>query len=74
MPTKASDGGNMINQWSMNLGQFKDPVSYMCVAGAMVTSSSLAQEMAGSNPFTVMTNISVTEFSKFKEIISGKLK
>ena len=58
----------------MNLGQFKDPVLCMCVAGAMVKSSSLALEMSGSNPCTLMTNISATEFSKFEEIISGKLK
>ena len=47
----------------MNLGQLKDPVSHMCLAGAVV------QEIAGSNPFTVMTNIFVTEFSEFKENI-----
>ena len=34
--------------------QFKDPDSYMCLAGAVVASWSLAQEVAGSNPFTVM--------------------
>ena len=40
----------------MNRGQFKDPVSYMCIAEAVVTFWSLIQEMAGSNHFTVMTN------------------
>ena len=39
------------------LGQFKDPVSDMCLAGAMVAFWSLTQDVAGSNPFTVMTNI-----------------
>ena len=29
--------------------------------------------MAGLSPFTVMTNIFVTEFSKFSENIKGKL-
>ena len=49
----------------MNWGQFKDPVSHMCVADAVVASWSLIQEIAGSNPFTVMTNI----FNEFKENI-----
>ena len=36
--------------------QFKDPVCHMCLAGAVAASWSLVQEVAGSNPFTVMTN------------------
>ena len=31
----------------MNWAQFKDPVSHMCFAGAVVTSWSLTQEVAG---------------------------
>ena len=50
-----------------NCASFKDPVSHMCLAGAMVASWSLTQEMAGSNPFTVMTNIFVTEFTEISE-------
>ena len=42
--------------------QFKDPVSHMCLAGTVVASWSLTQEVAGSSPFTVLTNIFVTEF------------
>ena len=38
------------DHWSMNCAPFKDPVSLMCLAGAVV---------AGSSPFTVMTNIFV---------------
>ena len=38
----------------MNWGQFKDPVSHMCLAGAVVASWSLMQEMAGSSLFTVI--------------------
>ena len=53
----------------MNWGQFKDPASYMCLVGTVVASWSLTQEVTGSNPITVMTNILVTEFSKFKENI-----
>ena len=34
---------------------FKDPVSHMCLACAVVASWSLTQEMAGSNPFRVIT-------------------
>ena len=49
----------------MNYAQFKDPVSHICLAGTVVASRSLTQEVAGSNPFTVMTNIFVTEFSEF---------
>ena len=49
----------------MNSGQFKDPASHMCFANPVVASWTQTQEVAGSNPFTVMTNISVTEFSKF---------
>ena len=47
----------------MNCAQFKDPVSHMCLTGAVVVSKSLTQDMAGSSPFTVMTNI----FSKLCE-------
>ena len=48
----------------MNWSQFNDPVSHMCLAGAVVVSWSLTHEVAVSNPFTVMTNISVTEFGE----------
>ena len=41
----------------------------MCLAGTVVASSSVTQEVAGSNPFTVMTNIFVAEFIKFNENI-----
>ena len=47
----------------MNWSQFKDPVSYMCLAGIVVASWSFTQEVTGSNPFTVMPNIVVTELS-----------
>ena len=42
----------------------------MCLDGAVVAAWSLTQELAGSSPFTVMTNIFVTEFS---EKLSGAL-
>ena len=44
--------GNLINHCSINHDQFKDPVCYLCLAGAVVASWSLTQEVAGSkNPF-----------------------
>ena len=51
----------------MNWAQFKDPVSHMCLVGAVVASWSLTREVASLRPFTVMTNIIVTEFSEFME-------
>ena len=41
----------------------------MCLAGAVVASWSLTQEVAGLSPFAVMTNIFVTGFSEFSENI-----
>ena len=39
----------------------------MCLAGTVVASWSLTQEVAGSNPFTVMTGIFVIELAEFSE-------
>ena len=41
----------------------------MCFAGDMLASWSLTQEVAGLRPFTVATNIFVTEFAEFSENI-----
>ena len=41
----------------------------MCLAGIVVASWSLTQEISGLIPFTVMTNIFVDEFSEFRENI-----
>ena len=49
--------------------QYKELISHMCLAGTVVASWSLTQEVAGSSPFTVMTNIFVTEFREFSENI-----
>ena len=46
----------------MNWVQFKDPVSHMCLAGNVLASLSLTQEVPGPSPFTVMADIFVTEF------------
>ena len=50
----------------MNWDPFKDPVSHMCLAGTVVASWSLTEQVADLNPFTVMTNlfIFVTGFSE----------
>ena len=58
---------NLINHWSVIWTQFKDPASDMCIAGTVVASWPLVQEVAGSSPLTVMTNIFVTEFAEFSE-------
>ena len=41
----------------MNWCQFNDPVSYLCIVGVE----------SRFEPFAVMTNIFVTEFSKFRK-------
>ena len=46
-----------------------DPVSLMGLVGIVVASWSLTQEVAGSSPFTGMTNIFVAEFTEFSEKI-----
>ena len=33
------------------LSPFKDPISHMCLAGAVVASESLTKEVAGLSPF-----------------------
>ena len=57
----------------MNWGQFKEPVSHMCLAGTVVTSWSLTQEIVGLSPFSIMTNIIVLEFAEFGETIRKNL-
>ena len=41
----------------MNLAEFKDPVSHVCLAGAVLVSDTRGGWVAGSSHFTVMTNI-----------------
>ena len=48
----------------MNWSQFNDPASHICLAGAVVSSWSLTQEVAGSSSFTVMTNIFVAKLGE----------
>ena len=51
------------------LGAIKDPVSHMCLAGTVVASWSVTQDVTGLSPFTIMTNIFVSEFSEFSKNI-----
>ena len=41
----------------------------MCFAGILEAFWFFTQEVAGSNPFSVMTNIFITEFSDFSEAL-----
>ena len=41
---------NLINHWNMNQGQFGGVVSHMCLAGTVVASWLLTQEVTGSSP------------------------
>ena len=43
------NSGNMINNWGMIFGQFKDPVCYPCLTGAVVANESVAQEVSSLN-------------------------
>ena len=72
----SANSGSLIYHWSMNWVQFKYPVFHKFFAGTMVASWSYTRGgwVAGLNPFNVMRNIFVTEFSEFSENIQGKLK
>ena len=50
LPVNSAHSGNLTNHWCMNWTQFKDPVSHICLAGAVVASWSLTQEVASSSP------------------------
>ena len=43
--------GNLLTHWSVNWAQFQDPVSHMCLAGTVVASWFVTQEVAGSSHF-----------------------
>ena len=48
----------------MNWAKFIDPMSHICLADTVVEFWSLTQEVAGSNLFTVIPNIFVTDFGE----------
>ena len=50
------------------MGSIKHPVCHMCLSGAVVAFRSPTQEVAGSSPFTTMTNIlSLSSVKKIRE-------
>ena len=57
-----SEFGKSDKSLKMNWAQFKDPASYRCLAGAVVASQSLTQEVAGLSTFNDM--FFVPEFSE----------
>ena len=65
---------NLINHWRINWNQLKDSVSYMFLAGTVLALWLLTQEVACLIPFTVMTNIFITEFPEFSENIQGRFQ
>ena len=72
-PTPKGAANLLFSQLFLNWTQFKDPVSHMSLACAVVASWSPGW-VVGSSPFTAMTNSFVTEFAEFNENILGKLK
>ena len=57
----------------MNWVQFKDPISHMCLAGAVVACQFLTQEVAGWQVrVLLMTIFFVTEFVEYSEKHLGK--
>ena len=57
----------------MSWAQFKDPISHVCLAGAVVACQFLTQEVAGSQLRALLMSIFfVTEFSEFSEKHLGK--
>ena len=63
----SANSGNLINHSSMNCADFKDLVSHVCLAGAVVASWSLTWEVEGSSPFD--DKFFFTEFAEFNENI-----
>ena len=53
------------------MGFFNDPVSHLCLAGGVVESWSLTQEVIGSSPFTVMANcfVSLNSLNSAKHLL-----
>ena len=49
----SANSENLKNFWSMNWGQFKDPLCYLCFPDPVVASWFLTQEVAGSNTISV---------------------
>ena len=62
----SANSGNLINHWSKIWAQFKDPVSHTCLAGVVVASWSLTQELVGSSPFNDKISLSLDLLNSVK--------
>ena len=63
------NSGNLINHWGMNWTQFKDTQYYPCVAGNVLASWPVTQEVAGSNnPFIILYFLSLNLLNLVKRI------
>ena len=62
------------NHWSMNCTQFKDPVSHMCCAGAVVACWPLTQEVAGWQGFKSFYWMTYSANDIFSEFSDKKLQ
>ena len=51
----------------MNWAQFGGLVSHMCLTDAVLASSSLTQEVAGSSPFSLVTNNSLNSLKTYRK-------
>ena len=47
----SANSGNLINHWSMNWAQFKDPISHVFLAGTVVPSRAFCTKRVGFQPF-----------------------
>ena len=72
MERKLSEFSESDKPLTHESGQFKDPVSHLCPASAVVLSWGLTLEAVGSK--SLMTNIFVAEFTKFSGNILGKIQ
>ena len=62
------NSAKLINHLSINLAQFKDSVSHVCLAGAMVASWSLTQEVVGLIPFNDNYFLFLNSVKTFRKI------
>ena len=62
----SANSGNLINHWSMNEAQFKYHISYKCLAGTVVASWFLKQEVAGFSPFNYKYFLSLNLLNSVK--------
>ena len=67
----SANSGNLINHWSMNWAQFKDPVFHRCLGIDVVVSWSLRHKVAGLH--LLMTNIFCQWIQYFWTYLNMKL-